>query len=859
MHSCLILQLFCPVFSTQGMRNTSKHPIARDIALDRSPIFDGSRQSQLSCYGSILLASLPVRCLLCNHVGRHTCRRRHTTENSPRRRHVRGSKHSYGEAELTMASILAVGNPSLPLNRRQSISILQSNISETFTPLVTQRWTISVDAQVQLPATTAPTCTLQICLANGACGSKRAITQTWSTFSFVTRMTANEPQTAMFITSCSEPARVALRNIATPDRVLPATTTALLGFTSSAQPPGTSSTSLSTSDPATQPTPLPQEPASTRIRAINLCEYNRPILVSVPENPDYMLIAESGVTYDLGLESGNERLSFTPLNGQALCPNVTRTGSGPAVDSIQCSREGFTYAALPGDMNTLDCESGPGPAPDLFNAVDIRIQTSGSCPAIIRQTGCQDAGDMCLLNVYEGTVDSTFKFLRGPLRIKAIGEGWTSASLQVTASNRATVSYMQERGSFVTIDQDLLTTGTVIQIECDAPLQPKVFSVDVLNTCTRQPYIQAESMSYARLEPGTTGSILVSSGNKFAQVYWQGFFADNSVCVTRRRTAVRRCGNFMVSTFELGELDPGDILELDCPISTVYAKVVNSCPLDNPAIFGTTSAPESVILRATDSFDFNVPATDASATFTSLGGYRMCATGSLSAATACGTDTFTLTGIIDQDTIQLSCPDSPPPLADMSTAIPLSIKTGYTCPNLLVQIGCEGTYCQGLGYVEGYQNVALSYPILSPAARLRVRILGSGSTSIKWTATFGGDPTFLDQVNPQWLEITVPDGAPQIELRTSCTSQGTVINVAVVNYCQLTPIVVKSPAQADTIIQSNSGLYLTTYADFPQLSIEAPGGRNLCAYSYRTGNTQCGALLRFANIGQYDQFDVRCD
>lgn len=112
-----------------------------------------------------------------------------------------------------------------------------------------------------------------------------------------------------------------------------------------------------------------------------------------------MLITESGVTYDLGFDTGNEQLSFTPLNVQALCSTVTRTGAGPAVNSLECSRDGFTYAALPGDLVTLDCASGPGPVPDLFRAADIVIQTSGSCHAIIRQLGCQAAGDMCLLDV----------------------------------------------------------------------------------------------------------------------------------------------------------------------------------------------------------------------------------------------------------------------------------------------------------------------------------------------------------------------------------------------------------------------------------------------------------------------------
>jgi hypothetical protein len=772
-----------------------------------------------------------------------------------------------------MASVLAVGKPFLHLNRREPMSIFQSNRSETFTPPETQRWTISIDVQIQ-PSTLAPTCTLQICLeiTPEVCGSKRAISDTWSTFSFVARIKANEPQTVIFITSCSEPARIALRSIVTPDHVLSGTSTALLGIasstfttnaiaTSSSVSPSISN-SPSTSVPAMQPTPLPQDPASTRIRAINLCEYNRPILVSVPENPDYMLITESGVTYDLGLEYGNEGLRFTPLNGQALCPKVSRTGPGPAVSTVECSRDALTYAALPGDMITLDCASGPGPVPDLFNAADTGIQTSGSCPAIIRQLGCQAAGAMCLLDVYEGTVDSYFKFLSGPLRFKAIGEGWTRASLQVTANGRATVSYMQERGSFVSIDQDLLVGGTVIQIECDVPLQPKVFSVDVLNTCTRQPYIQVGSLTFVRPEPGAAAQVLVSSDNKFAQISWGGFNADHTVCVTRRHTATRRCGTDSVTTNDLGELDVGDTLGLECPINTVYAKVVNSCPVDNPAIFGVSREADWVILRAGDSFDFNVPAEDASATFIPLGGYRMCALSGLGTANACGTETIQLTGIVDQDVVQLNYPGTPPAPADMSRTIPLSIYTGPSCPNLLVQIGCEGHYCQGLAYLEGSKNVALAYPMLSPAARLQIRILRSIYSSVKWTVTFGGDPTFLDQANSQWLEIAVPDDATQIALRTSCTLEAAVFYVGVVSDCPGSFVVVKTLAQAPVTLQAYTGTYFAAYTDFPRLSFEAMDGRVVCAHSaYRPGITQCGTSFSVDADGTtgWDQFDLRCD
>ena len=239
----------------------------------------------------------------------------------------------------------------------------------------------------------------------------------------------------------------------------------------------------------------------------------------------------------------------------------------------------------------------------------------------------------------------------------------------------------------------------------------------------------------------------------------------------------------------------------------------------------------------------------------------MCALSTLGTAAACGTDTFQLTGIVDHDTVQLSCPDSAPPLADMSRTKPLSIYTGPSCPNLLAQIGCEGSYCQGLAYLEGYQNVALAYPMLSPAARLRVRVLRSIYSSVKWTVSFsGGDPTFVDQANSQWLEIAVPDDATQIALRTSCTSEAATFYVGVVNNCLGSTLTVRSPAQEPATIPDFIGVYVTAYVDFPRLSIEATDGRVFCVRSYRSGNNQCGTSLSVDADGAlgYDQFDVQC-
>ena len=104
------------------------------------------------------------------------------------------------------------------LESRQVGMPTKHNISEVITPLTTGRWTASIDAQLQpsqLDIST-PKCTLAICIGPTLCGAARSIGTSWSTFVLKVQLRAREAQTISFVTSCSTPAYVAIRNIVLP-------------------------------------------------------------------------------------------------------------------------------------------------------------------------------------------------------------------------------------------------------------------------------------------------------------------------------------------------------------------------------------------------------------------------------------------------------------------------------------------------------------------------------------------------------------------------------------------------------------------------------------------------------------------
>lgn len=159
------------------------------------------------------------------------------------------------------------------------------------------------------------------------------------------------------------------------------------------------------------------------------------------------------------------------------------------------------------------------------------------------------------------------------------------------------------------------------------------------------------------------------------------------------------------------------------------------------------------------------------------------------------------------------------------------------------------------------------YSTLLPPARLRVRTLGPGFTNASWAVGFGEYPTnFYDQVKSQWLRIDVPDDAAphNVDLWTTCNAEPLLekMYVDVINNCPEIYVIAKNPAQESYVSRNSPSLYVQTYVDFPQLSLEYTArvsldGQRVCVRSQFYNG--CGSSpLRFRSIRPNDRFEITC-
>ena len=159
-------------------------------------------------------------------------------------------------------------------------------------------------------------CTLAICTSPTLCGATRSIGTSWSTFVLKVQLRTREAQTISFVTTCSTPAYVAIRNIVLPGQgENAATVTATQNVTP--MPPG--------------PTSIVELPAST----VTSTE------VSVETGNAALGLAGSVVVMNMCPHTwitiyGNDDFEHIPPIGMALIPAdpVERFGTdNPAVAS----------------------------------------------------------------------------------------------------------------------------------------------------------------------------------------------------------------------------------------------------------------------------------------------------------------------------------------------------------------------------------------------------------------------------------------------------------------------------------------------------------------------------------------------
>ena len=333
-----------------------------------------------------------------------------------------------------LCSLLEVGHFA-DIERRQTGLPTQHNIAQTVTPLLTGRWTAGIDARLQMSLqanTPNPNCTLAICTGVGLCGAARSIGVNWATYQLKVQLRANDVHTISFVTTCSTPAYVALRNLVIPGSgtiAPPVTSTLILPTTLSAQV-STATVTESLTLTATTTLTSPPELSTVTMTQVSLvtetqaspnttqpsfgirynwnyggnddCGEGAIVLASAPNNPDFMILNRNN--YDeIPIDSANYSLTLTPLNGRKMC-----TFHG--FDEYEhCDWEG-----VPQTIGMREQRDGPNlrfphsdgwpvdPPDESYGTSNVFLQIDASCPNVIKQIGCSRYSP-CTVNAYSST------------------------------------------------------------------------------------------------------------------------------------------------------------------------------------------------------------------------------------------------------------------------------------------------------------------------------------------------------------------------------------------------------------------------------------------------------------------------
>lgn len=644
-------------------------------------------------------------------------------------------------------------------------------------PSTTGRWTASIEAQLQPSQQDLATlrCTLAICAGQNMCGAARSISASWSTFSLKIQLRAREPQTISFVTSCTTPAYVAIRNLVIPGQNAAGMNATASTLTRTIELPA--STVVSTT--VALATGNSTFGSAESIALINHCEH-------------------SWITI-----FGENDFEHIPPRGMAIVPvqPSERFGAGCRLQTLA---EYTKYCASSVRDGGLGCATGILWKRDVYHPTHPRYLND-------KDMAFSDFNFVANDVVY---LDCTWERHRDSYDQKA------SVSIASSGCGAVTLSGILRAISYEEFSLNMAFDGnTANDIYLPYPssllLQPwsrgdSDWMGEVYASVDGVPLDYQAWIEYELEDEGPHTFEFVCNHTMqdpplvMRQVVYSATTTTETTTSTETEYATSTC-DASISTEEASTSSEFSIESTSSPTpspppppppppvcspqppsinrATNQVNLRNRCYLGTgfPVIFSQPQISiDSMAFTQHDSLGMSLYPEDMNPTFYPIAGGRICVRSQQTGQEWCGDGPGPVMArpTMQLEGLDIDCPGPRPGSPDLTNNIPLNIRVGRACAFFAVQIGCEeGQYCLGQGFENIWPprpNAYLQYPVLPQAARLRVRVAETARN--EWRVQFVNSDSSLgpfadySQCQGNWLDITVPSDARGINLEMTCYS-----------------------------------------------------------------------------------------
>lgn len=632
-----------------------------------------------------------------------------------------------------MSSILSFGETAA-IEKRQTIIPTQHNISQVITPLTTGRWTASIDAQLQSSPSLGPLvpkCTLAICTAVNICGAQKAIGDSWATFKLNVQLRANEPQTISFVTTCSTPAYVALRNIVIPGSGAgAAATVTTMRTTTATPPPGTETITM---------------PASTAISTLLTTETEGASLGSAGS-----IILKNECPHSWVSMYGDQDFLHIPPGGLAIVPARPMDRFGANVQLLSHSQKYWNPFCV---TSTREGQVG------CVEPTPVRKRDGPQYPTHPRYISEKEVG----------IGDRAFE-ANDILRMECLADGFDEScfkdaptaniSISNTGCDGLTGRISWSGSNFYEETSMAYAANTAVSLLLSQPGQDSSY------------FLQLQTWS--RNEPGwLDGTFLSIDGAPLENVAWTEYSLDGQphtfefVCNFTARRPVDAMTQVIFSTITTTAaattvtVEP--TLEPMNPYLVEYR--LTSCEPGNVILASAPNSPDFMVIDV-DQYGLHgfipVESRNSSLSFSPMNGRRLCTNHYNEEYTHCDWRGVAQT-VPEYELLEFSCPDDqvfPVQPPDRRYIANVNLRIDPACLYVVKQIACGTNYdCILDAYSNIESPVSFEYPGIE---RLFMRAAGSGFSRAQWSVSSSplgfGWPMSLVQERGRSVDITPPFG-----------------------------------------------------------------------------------------------------